>query len=217
MDAHPRLRRRLAPLVASAAAASLLLGACAGAGFTFAQSADGQAFFRVPSSWTSYGTRAMLRARHLQSPGAGQEFGWMAGFDSDPHPSTGHIFVPITDYPTVYAYQQDLTPAERDGMSLGEMRNSVYAVDQGLQSGTIHLVSANESLSYPDGFYGNRYVFDIVLRSGDPTTVRVEQTAVVDAGVRHLYVQEIACTADCFTANQHLIDQIETSWTVKER
>ena len=49
------------------------------------------------------------------------------------------------------------------------------------------------------------------------SAVRVEQTAALDPGAHHLYVQEVACTADCFTANQHLIDQIVSSWTLKQR
>jgi hypothetical protein len=91
-------------------------------------------------------------------------------------------------------------------------------VDQGLQQGQIKLISSNQDLTYGKQFFGSRFEFDIVLHSGAAAnTVRVEQTTVADVGLHHLYYQEVACTADCFIANQHLIDQIVTSWTLKQR
>jgi hypothetical protein len=205
-------------LAVLAIAGAVLASACAGSGFDFASSADGQAYFRVPSNWHVYTTQQMLRAQELHSPGAASEIKWVVGYDASPHPSIQHVLEPVTDAPIVYAFQRDLSPAERDGISLGALRNILYNVDQGVQQGSITLISADDELSLGKDFFGNRYVFDIVLHSGAAsTTVRVEQTAALDAGVHHLYVQEVACSADCFTANQHLIDQIVSSWTLKNR
>ncbi len=210
--------RRIVVVPIAAAMAGALLASCAGSGFEFASSADGQAYFRVPADWHVYGTAAMLRAQGLHSPGAESEIKWMVGYDSAAHPSIQHVLSPVTDAPIVFAFQRDLSAAERDGLSLGAMRDLLYNLDQGVQQGTVSIVSANEDLSYGKTFFGSRYVFDIVLHAGNASkAVRVEQTSVVDAGLHHLYWQEVACTADCFVANQHLIDQIVSSWTVKQR
>jgi len=142
----------------------------------------------------------------------------MVGVASSEHPSIEHVLSPFTDAPIVFAFQRDLTPAERDGVSLGAMRDLLYNIDQGLQQGTVTLISTNDNLTWGTQFFGNRYVFDIVLRSGNASrAVRIEQTSVLDSGLHHLYWQEVACTADCFVANQHLIDQIVASWTLKQR
>src|SRR5690242_15064484 len=112
-----RRTRRLRPALALAAlaVAVMLLGAaCAGSGFAFASSADGQAYFRVPSNWHVFPTQEMLRAQQLQSPGAATEFKWMAGYDSANAPSISHVLTPVTDAPIVLAYQRDLSLAERD-------------------------------------------------------------------------------------------------------
>lgn len=209
---------RAAALAAAAIGSALLASSCAGSGFTFASSADGQAYFRVPSGWHLFTTQEMLRAQQLRSPGAGSEFKWVVGYDSSPRPSIEHVLSPVTDAPVVYAFQRDLSAAERDSISLGALRNVLYGVDQGVQQGTITLISGNDNLTFGRDFFGNRYVYDIVLRSGAAsTTVRVEQQAVLDSGVQRLYVQEVACRVDCFTANQALINQIVTSWTLKKR
>src|ERR1700758_5071486 len=82
----PSVPRPLA-LAGVAIAAAVLAASCAGSGFEFASSADGQAYFRVPSTWHLYPTAQMLRAQQLRSPGAGSEFKWIVGYDSSPHPS----------------------------------------------------------------------------------------------------------------------------------
>jgi hypothetical protein len=210
--------RRSLLLVVTLGATAALLGSCAGSGFEFAASADSQAYFRVPSDWHQYGTQAMLRAQGLRSPGAASAIKWMVGYDSAPQPSIDHILSPLTSYPIVFAFQRDLTPAERDVTSLAGIRDLLFNLDQGIQNKTVTIISQNDDLSYGKGFFGNRYLFDIVLQQGNRSrAVRVEQTAIVDTGLHHLYWQDVACTADCFVANQHLMDQIVTSWTLKQR
>ena len=47
-----------------------------------------------------------------------------------------------------------LSAAERDGISLGALRNILYNVDQGVQQGSITLISANDDMSFGKDFFG---------------------------------------------------------------
>ena len=43
------------------------------------------------------------------------------------------------------------------------------------------------------------------------------QIALVDSAVRKVHVLAISCEDDCYAANEKVIDQVISSWQVKER
>lgn len=201
------------------------LSACGGGDtFTYVSSTDGKAYFKVPPGWEFFDKRDILVASGQSlSAATNEQLPWLIAYDAAPDPSLDNILSLGTapEHPVIFARVQVLPFAQRDGLSLGAIRNAFYPVDQLVQ------MNAAELLSYEDivlegGLHGNRVVYDIIpqgvtgVASGN-SVIRVDQTGIVDAGTRTLYLFVIRCESHCYRDNKPLIDAIADSWTVKER
>ena len=209
--------------VASAVLAPvLLLSACATSGYTYVRSPDSMAFFKIPSRWTLFNKEQILVAEGQSlSPAADQTFSWLVGFDANPKPSVNHLFQGVPTYPAVTARVQNLDPQSRDMMSLLQIRNSIFNLDQALQGNAAEILSTKD-LVLRGGFYGTKIDYELTLggiaNASQPNIVmRVIQVGIVNPGVHKLYLFYVRCESHCFRDNQKLIDQIVGSWTVKGR
>jgi hypothetical protein len=190
----------------------LLLGACT-SGFTYVKNSDSNTFFKVPKNWTLINgqdftpTTAPLGQ---QQPARGN---WEVVFDANPKPIRGTLFQ-TPRYPQGFAIIQPLSDQERDGVSLGSLRNLVFPIDQMLtQDPQSVQILRNEDLVLSDGFRGSRIIYT-VKRTADLFTVN--QTGLIDMETRSLYLFVVACEVHCYEQNQKTIDEIVKSWTVKK-
>jgi hypothetical protein len=203
---------------------AVLAAACAGTGFQFVSSSDRRAFFKVPVNWELYDKRDILVASGQSlSAESNRQLPWLIGFDADPNPSVEHVvdIAAAPRYPVVMARVQQLPFQVRDALSLSTLRNWVYPIDRLLQANAGEIL-AYEDVVLPGGFHGSRIVFDVVLSgisnvSAGNQVIRVQQIAVVDPATQRLYFFMIRCESHCYRDNGTLIDQIASSWTVKER
>jgi hypothetical protein len=203
--------------------AAVLFSSCGGSGFVFVGSSADRAYFKVPNNWTAYNKQQLLVATGLdQSPDSQNAFHMLLGYDSDPAPSVDHILKPVADmrYPAVLAWVRKLGAQDRDVASLAGIRNAVYPIDQLAQNHQAEVLSGKD-LALTGGIHGSELVFNI---SGGNYTIsagnavfRVVQIGLLDPGTNLFYLFLLRCSADCYSQNQGLIDQIVNSFTVKER
>jgi hypothetical protein len=204
---------------------AIALSACStGSGFQYVSSSDRKAFFKVPHNWKFYDKRDILVASGQSLSGeTNRQVAWLIGFDSDPSPSLDHV-IDITvppEYPVVQARVVELAFQTRDQIALGTLRNVFYPVDELAQSNAAEILSYEDVVT-DDGFRGSKMVYDIIVAgvSGivpGNAVIRVNQTAVLDSSSQRLYLFTIRCESHCYEKNKSLIDQIASSWTVKEQ
>ena len=211
-------------LLATLLGAATLLSACGNGGFAYVSSSDRKSYFKVPANWKFFDKRQILVANGQSlSPATDRQFPWLIGFDSDPKPAIDHVISAGQVYPVVRAQVQDIagTFATRDQLSLEGLRNSLYPVDEWLQSNRAEILDYSD-IVLPDGFHGIDMVYDLILGGvsgvgGVNAVVRVHQKTVVDPAMSRLYQFWLQCESHCYRDNKSLLDQIADSWTVKER
>jgi hypothetical protein len=219
-DGKGRLLRFGAILLSTA----MLLSACAESQFTYVQSADRTAFFRVPRDWETFDRREILVHAGLSlSQSTNEAHPWLVAVDAAPRPSVDHV-LRLNDaprYPVIDARTITLPATLHDQISLSGMRNFVYPVDRLVQEGSAE-VRSYSVVSFPGGFHGNRIEFDIILGGqyqvdADNEVMRVNQLTVLDPTASTMYLFMLRCESHCYRDHQSLIEQITQSWTVKGR
>jgi hypothetical protein len=218
-----RSRSRGPAVLGLLVASAVLFSACGGSGFVYVGSSADKTFFKVPNNWTAYNKQEILVASHLdQSVDSQSAFHFLVGYDSDPQPSIVHVTDKglATVYPTVLAWVRKLDTSDHETFSLSAIRNAVYPVDGFVQS---HLgeVLVVKDLIFPGGIHGTETIYDLsngsYSISQTNATMRVAQVGLLDSGTNLFYLFMLRCSADCYSQNQGLIDQIVNSFTVKER
>lgn len=224
-------RRRFGLVVAGVLFAGLVLSSCGPSGYVFTHTPDGKAYFKVPNDWKQYTKREILLTAGLSlTSRVSKELPYVVAYDSDPRPSLTHAFNLNVNqapprYPVVIAEVRDLNffpPADRDAFSLGQMRNLLYPIDQLAQSNQVDVISYKDDVVHAGGVRGIEMLFQASPKSianvtpGD-RVVQVYQTVAVDPATKSVYVFAVRCETHCYRDNRALIDQIVSSWTLKER
>ena len=201
------------------AAGALVLAACGAPKYHYVKSTSDRTFMRVPSQWTLFDEDDLLESSN-QSTEAKEQFkklSWSVAFDASPKPSLDHI-LSGADHPTGLAQVRTLLPAERDSFSLADLRSLLLPVDplsdEARLAGDVEVLEANE-LKLDGGFHGSELVLNLKSSEGD--LVKWRQVAVLDATVKKVHVLALSCDAECYIANEKVIDNIIDSWKVTER
>lgn len=211
---------RLAAIVLSGA---VLLSACAESEFTYVQSSDRTAFFRVPRDWETFSRREILVHSGLSlSQAADAANPWLVAVDANPNPSVDRVLQlgRVPEHPVILAQAIQLTPAANDQMSLQSLRNFAYPVDDLTQEDRAELRSYEEVV-LAGGYHGIRLEYDIIMKGQyrvdvDNTVMRVSQLSVLDPAQRTVYLFLLRCESHCYRDHESVIEQITQSWTVKE-
>jgi len=197
-------------------ALTLVLASCSGSGYAYVKDTNSSAFFKIPSRWALYDEKQILGESSLglspQSQQATAQAEWMVAFDANGTPSLGDILSSSSTAPTGFAFVRPLGPSERDTFSLATIRNALFDVD-GTTSGTPAELLSSTDVVLPGGFHGLHVEYNV--RQGSQF-LTVNQVGVVDPQTSTLYMFAIGCEANCYLNNQKVIDQIASSWTVKE-
>jgi hypothetical protein len=217
----PRVGLRV---VALGLALLALATACSRSSYVYVASSDHKAYFKVPGNWTLFGKRDMLvGSGQNASPAIDAQNKWLIGMDSSPEPDVRHIVIKelVPSYPVVFAQMVSLAPSEQDQLSLIGMRNYYYKVDEFLNTNRAGLLRYHDVV-LDGGFHGSQMVYDLFGGgagdvSASNVVLRVNQTILVDAATKTLYVLIVRCESHCYRDNKALIDSIADSWTVKER
>ena len=218
MAERARTRRGGASLTApiGIVSLSLLLAACSGSGYAYVKDTDSSAFFKIPSRWALYDEKQILGSSLVslspQSQQAVAQAEWMVAFDANGTPSLNDVLSPSATAPTGFAQVRPLGPSERDTFSLSTIRNALFDVD-GTTSGTPAELLSSTDVVLPGGFHGLHLEYNVPEGSRFLT---INQVGLVDPQTSTLYLFAIGCEANCYIDNQTTIDQIASSWTVKE-
>jgi hypothetical protein len=200
-----------------------LLSACGGSEFSYVSSTDGKAFFKVPHDWHYFDKRELLLASGQSlSSETSDQLNWLIGYDASPVPSLENLArYNIPQHPVVYAQAQVMPFVVREGMSLRTLRNYFYPVDQYIQENRAKIIESEE-IALPDGFHGSRTLVEIhpqgiASSTAGAAVLLANQVGLVDVRTEILYFFIIRCEAHCYRDNKSVIDQVVSSWTVRER
>jgi hypothetical protein len=109
----------------------------------------------------------------------------------------------------------ELTPAERDTVSLAVLRSFRLGFDplEAAQKGQPVEVRRLDDVTLDNGAHGVRLV--VALGPAGQRAV-IDQTALVDAGTTRLYRFALFCRETCYEEQKDLITEIGDSWTLEE-
>lgn len=200
-------------------ATSLIASAsCGSPKYHYVKNSSERTYVRVPHDWALFDEEEITK-RLDQSREAKEAYNrltWSVGFDAAPRPSLDNILSPKADHPTGLVQVRTLSPEERDEFSLASLRSLLLEFDPLGERGTSGVeVLGSRDVDRPGGLHGNEFVVN--LRTTEGTRVKWHQIALVDSAVRKVHVLAISCEDDCYTANEKVIDQVISSWQVKER
>ena len=186
-------------VAASLLAAALVAGSCSvrGSEYQYVRSPSTGTYLKLPDSWD---------IAKIESD-EGVEFGRL--FDRKKIDLEGPSWA--GERPTGFVQVRSLSTPERDVLSFELARNVVFDVDQGLADGTVTPVK-NIKADQGD-FRGQRIIFEI---EGDGTTATIDQTALVDAKTTRFYLLVIGCKSTCYEQYKDEIEDVASSFTLKE-
>ncbi len=201
------------------AVAFVVAVACGSPKYHYVKSSADRTYVRVPHDWTLF-DEDQLAAGLAESPEAKEQYKrltWSVAFDAAPKPSLDHVLsLSLSDHPVGLVQVRTLLPEQRDQFSLSSLRSVLLDFDPlgADQQADVEVVDSRD-VERPGGLHGNEMVINIKNPGGE--VLKWRQIALVDSGVRKVHVLAISCDADCYVRNQKVIDQIVSSWKVKER
>ena len=226
-----RWRTRVAAL---AGALALLATACSASPYRFVSNKAAGVYLKVPKRWTEVPRDALLplygQGDAEPSPEAFQLLKsvlWERAFDASSSPAVGHFVLGGAGAPVARVTVRQLLPAERDQVSVKNLRQLLLgAYDEQLEGfkqlvrnpGTSEIVSADfvplqDRELRAHGHTGVRQVFE--ARKDDKTLYNVGFIALVDDARTQLSTLAVHCSRDCFVANEHAIAAVLDSFTVR--
>jgi hypothetical protein len=211
-----RLGRARGAAGALVVGAAVLLTACAGTGYHYVSNSSDHTYFKVPDNWKLYDQNTVLDAlkKSLSKDEIQQrrDTSWTTIFDASPEPSLSHLVSGNVQYPVGQAVVEQLSQDTSDSVSLQSLRNLFYNVDDALNNGTAHVSSYN-LVEFNGGFHGSHLVARLDTKKG---SITFNQIAVIDQGTSKVYAISVACSSDCYDKYQSKIDNVMSSWTVRD-
>ena len=212
-----RPRRAPCSALALVAAGAVALAACGSPRYHYVKSTSDNTFMRVPRDWTIYDEDQLLQSSE-ESPESKEQFkqlSWSVAFDASPKPSLDHILT-VSDHPTGLAQVRRLLPGQRDTFSLSDLRSVLLRFDP--LSNEAQLEGEVEVLESRDvqrgGLNGSELLLN--LKTEDGALVKWRQIALIDSAVSKVHVLALSCDAECYEANESVIESIIDSWKVTE-
>jgi len=211
-------RRLRLQLVGGALASALLLAACTSS-YTYIKNSSVKTYFKVPNEWRVFEENEIFRSQisglSPQGEAAAKASIWMVAFDAAPKASLDHFFSGASPYPAGFAQVRQLSEEQRDAISLGAIRNTIFPLNQlQVQDPTSVEFLENQDIVLSGGIHGVRAIFNV--RLGD-TFYTANQTGLINPETSRLYLFIIGCEARCYLNHKKTIDEIVSSWTVRER
>jgi len=209
-------RSRAGVGLAALVAGSLLVAACAGSGYHYVKSSDDHTYFKVPEGWKLFDEETIVHGLKKLSKRQQQatiDQSWQVGFDASSRPSLKHIGSARSSSPDGLAVVSPLSPDEQDSMSLQTLRNEYVNIDAAVQANAA-VIQTYEPVTFDGGFHGIHLVATIEDSKGNSSTI--DQTSVVDQDTTKLYSLIVTCTTSCYDRYKDKIDNVVSSWTVRD-
>ncbi|CAN5282486.1 hypothetical protein BH18ACT4_BH18ACT4_07890 [soil metagenome] len=206
--------RRL--VLAAVLVGPLVLTGCGNSGVRYVTNSERGLFIKVPDDWERFDIDADERPESRFSRP------WRVFLDAAPDPTIEHMGVPALDDPVGVVSIVPLTlNRPRDEISLSFLR--ALSIDSSGQQDPLTLIEDGDDsvelvdydeLTNSDGYWGVELV---VNARQEDAFVTIGHLAMVDPGLRHVYILQISCASSCYENNRAEIDRIFESWTIEER
>ena len=160
-------------------AVAVLAAACSGPQYRYVRDTHTRTAFRVPTGWTIFDKATMLGLPPGPQPNVPDPIQWLVGIDGDPQASVSHILDVsklTTTQPQGIGLVQSLSFTERDGASIGYLRNFLFPVDQLIQNGSDAAVLSYDDKIVQSGLHGVHLVLQF-RASALPAAVAASQTS----------------------------------------
>ena len=234
---------RAAPRTYLAVALVALVAAagCGGSKYRYVAHSDTQTFLKVPRDWKMYDSDLLVEAEAAAVEAAGEDapsfvdqafqgqLQWRVAFDGDPEPEPVNA-VSYAEAPVVEVRVRQLTEEERDRVNIASLRNIFFPYDQlkaqlaqeraetPLEPNPPITTSfrplSEEEIQLEGGIRGSRLRFE--LRQNDQFYV-IDQTALLDPQANRVHVLLMRAAEGEFILQRKLLDEIASSFTVKEK
>jgi hypothetical protein len=223
MTARTGMSRRWAATAALAVAVVLGLTACGAPAWNYVTNKEERTYAKVPAAWRDVSAEI--------SPAQGvfgidpKALTWVRAFDADATPSIDHAMgVAATESPTMVVVVLDVPEEVRGVVALDSLRDFVFPVSERAQmSMTLQprpglsgfKLFADKTLTPGDGLRGVRSIFGYSINNGPPQVF--DQTAYTNEAASKIYMIIVRCSLECFTKNSAQINDVASSFTVREK
>jgi hypothetical protein len=203
------------------AAVSLALAGC-GSGYQYFSHRDDSgatAYFKVPSSWTTFDQGQVLQASNgpltrdqIKQLENGQ---WLTSFYGASNATVNRASDISGPDPSGLTAVRLLSVSDRDTFSMASLRAAILGEDPFSPTAEKkYQVLSYDEFTKSGGLRGSKMVVNVDLGGG--TIATVNQVAMVDSGTKYLYLIGVGCRVSCYSINHGVIQQVVSSWTVKE-
>lgn len=211
-------RRGRGPMVAALVAATVLLTtACGSPKYHYVKNSSERTYVKVPEQWALFDEDQIATDldESREAKDLYKKLTWSVGFDAAPQPSARNVLSISADHPKGLVQVRTLLPEQRDRFSLSSLRSILLDLDPLGDDQAGVEVLASRDVQRPGGLHGNEFLVNLTTPEG--TRVKWRQIALVDSEVRKVHLLAISCDDDCYAANEKVIDEVISSWQVKER
>jgi hypothetical protein len=200
--------RRGALVLAGAVLGGLVLGAC-GSDYSYLSHDSSGLYYRLPESWTALSLP--------EDDESSTSVSYLRVLDSASDPSLAHLDQ-VGDSPVGVVQVLDLSPAQRDTLSLSTLRELATngdgdPFDLQEEAGSGLKVLRYRDLEVEGGYKGSRIAFS--RTEDDGSTVVTEQLALLAPNSDRIYQVIIHCSETCFSERKSEIDVVLDSWNVR--
>lgn len=202
----------------------LLLSACGASPYTYVANSDQGAYVRLPAEWSQIEESELVAAIGLDSSASLEEQGlWVRAFDAAQPPSSAHVLGASADEPAVLVYVRDIPEQSRGQFSLDTLRDMFQPVSetarQQLEANPLSSLSGfqllrDEVLTPGDGFRGVHVTYAYRINGG-PAQV-FDQISYLNDDASTVYLVVARCSSDCFEQRQREIENVVSTFTVRE-
>jgi len=208
--------------VAMVVSAVIALTGCGAPSWNYVTNKDERTYAKVPIAWRDVSDSLNPPGTILGLPA--EELSWVRAYDAAPTPSIEHVTgTDAAAAPTMVLVVLNMPQQTRGMVGLDFLRDVVLPVsDQGRsrlamqpmsQIGNFKLY-ADQTLTPGAGLRGVRSVYSYSLGGGPPQVF--DQTAYTNDDASKLYLITIRCSLDCYKQNTEQIDDVASSFTVRE-
>jgi hypothetical protein len=219
----PRPRRPVILLAAGAALLGVCLTACTGSRFRYIRHESTRTYFKVPEAWRLFNEDEILKAQASQLTAAERasvkQTQWYVAFDGAHAPQLAHVldFDVHEGQPSGLAKVRVLTTDERSSLTPATLRGELFQDDPvhaaSLGNGTLDILE-NTEVTRAGGLHGIHLLMKVHRTGGRVFTFN--QIALTDKKVHALYLLALGCESSCYEANKRTINEVISSWTIKD-
>ncbi|MFB4315676.1 hypothetical protein [Actinomadura sp. 21ATH] len=207
-------------------ALSPALAGCGAAEWHYVKNSGARTYFKVPAGWREIDQRTLDRTLAPEDPdsaaaGVRARNIWSIAYDAHRDPDATHLYGLGSDEPFVYAVIRPLTEAERNAVSLDQLRDAFLPVtekarqasaQEGAALGAFELLR-DRVLTPGGGLRGVRATYN--YRLPNLYSLQTFDVTSYSSDQGRLYVLVLRCSARCFRERAKELDTIARSFTVR--